>query len=169
MDPEEHKSHTGRAIEFQRKEWAAQRIGWAVMGLLVLLALAGLLGGGGPLADAEAAAADSSVRVRYLRLDHHLGPGELRVEIAPEFVSAGEVRLWVDRSYIDGLDLESIVPEPDQVQLEPDRVVYVFTVGEGRGPLNVSFSYRHEGYWRDRAELGLVNGEPVEFSQFVLP
>lgn len=169
MDAEERKSHAGHAIAYQRKDWTAQRIGWAVMGLLVVLALAGLLGGGGPLADAEVDAADSSLRVRYLRLDHHRGEGELSVEIAAEFLSAGEARLWVDRSYIEGLGLESIVPEPDQVELEPERVVYVFAVGEGSGPVTVRFSYRHEGYWRDRAELGLVNATPVEFSQFVFP
>ena len=169
MNKEQLEAHTGRAIGYQRKEWKAQRIGWAVMALLVLLALSGLLGSSGPLADAEAEATDSSVRVRYLRFDHHRGPGELSVEIAPEFVAEGEVRLWVDRHYIDGLEMQAVVPEPDQVELEAERVVYVFTVGEGSGPLTVTFTYRQAGYWRTTAKLGLVNGGQVEFSQFVYP
>lgn len=169
MDSEQFEAYTGRAIGYQRNEWRAQRIGWAVMALLVLLALTGLLGGSGPLAEAEIEAADGSVRVRYLRLDHHHGPGELSVEIAPEFVEAGELRLWMDRSYLDGLNLETVVPEPERVELEAERAIFVFNVGEGRGQLTLTFTYHHDGYWWDVAKLGLINGDPVEFSQIVFP
>ena len=169
MDKEQFEAHTGRAIGYQRKEWGAQRIGWILMVALVVAAAAGLLGASGPVATAQVDAPDGSMQVEYLRLDHHLGSGELTVEIAPGFVTDGEVRLWLDRTYVDDLGLERVVPEPDRVELEPERVVYVFNVGAEDGPLTVSFSYRQEGLWRAEAELGLVNGSPVEFSQFVFP
>jgi hypothetical protein len=40
--------------KFQKKEWRAQRIGIALLALLVAAAAAGLTGMGGPLNDAEA-------------------------------------------------------------------------------------------------------------------
>jgi hypothetical protein len=32
-------------LEFQRRDWMAQRVGWTVMALVVVVALLGLLGG----------------------------------------------------------------------------------------------------------------------------
>jgi hypothetical protein len=48
-------------IGFQRRLWRAERIGWGCMALLVLAALAGLTGGGGPLSRATGAAPEGSL------------------------------------------------------------------------------------------------------------
>ena len=166
---EKQKTYTGRDIEFQRKEWRAQRIGWVVMALIVIGAMVGVLGNSGPVARASRTAGDGSFEVHYYRLERHHGPGELSVEVAPEAVQDGEVRLWLDRDFVVRAEIQRVVPEPDRVAIEPDRVIYVFAAGEQPGPLTIAFSYEHDGYWLEQGRLGLVDGETVEFSLFLFP
>ncbi len=166
---DQRTNDAGEAIAYQRREWTAQRVGWTVMALVVLAAVLGLLGNTGPLASARVTASDGSVRLTYSRLEHHHGPSELTVEVAPAFVDEGEVRLWFDSAYVRDLGLETIVPEPDRVEVAPGRIVYVFAVAEPTGPLLIDFSYEHDGFWLQQGQLGIVGAEPVEFRQFVFP
>jgi len=166
---DEHLLDAGVDIDFQRREWTVQRIGWAAMALLVLAALLGLLGSAGPLATAEKTASDGSLAVSYQRLERHHAPGRFTVDVAPAFVEAGEVRLWLDADYVRVLEIQSIVPEPESVELGADRVIYAFTVREGSGSMEITFFYEHDGYWQQDAQLGLTNGVPVTFGQFVFP
>lgn len=160
---------TGEDIAYQRREWIAQRIGWFVMTLLVVAALLGLLGSMGPLASAHSEASDGSIGVSYMRLERHHAPARLVVEVAPESAINEEVRLWIDAEYVKTLGLQSIVPEPDSVELGAERITYVFPVGEGDGPMEITFQYEHEGFWRQDIQLGLVDGASVEFYQFIFP
>jgi hypothetical protein len=166
---EEWGQDKGKDIDYQRREWHAQRIGWAVMVLLVLAALLGLLGGSGPYATARVESSDGSLEAHYMRLERHHAPGRLTVKVDPAFVEAGEVRLWLEADYAQVLEIQSIVPEPESTELGTDRVIYVFTVGDVAGETEITFSYEHDGLWRHQAQLGLENGAPVAFSQFVFP
>lgn len=159
----------GEDLAYQHREWTAQRIGWVVMGLLVVAALLGLLGSMGPLSTAHSATPDESLGVSYLRFERHHAPARLVVQVAPEAVEAGEVRLWLDEDYLGTLGLQSIVPEPESMELGAERVTYVFAVGEGSGPMEIVFMYQHDGFWQQDARLGLVNGPSVEFDQFIFP
>ncbi|MDP9369934.1 MAG: hypothetical protein M3Q03_16960 [Chloroflexota bacterium] len=166
---DERINDAGEAITYQRREWTAQRVGWTVMTLVVLAAVLGVLGNSGPVASARVTASDGSVQLTYTRLEHHHGPAELTVEVAPAFAGEGEVRLWLDSAYVQGLGLETIVPEPDRVEVALDRMVYVFTVAEPTGPLVIDFSHEHDGFWLQHGRLGIVDAQPVEFRQFVFP
>lgn len=159
----------GEDISYQRREWVAQRIGWSAMALLVVAALLGLLGSMGPLASAYTEAPDESIAVSYMRLERHHAPAWFVVEVAPESVLDGEVRLWLDANYLETLGLQSIVPEPESVELGAERITYVFPVGEGNGPLEIIFQYEHDGFWHQDARLGLVDGASLEFYQFIFP
>lgn len=46
---------------FQEKFWTFQRVAWALMALILLAALAGTTGSGGPLAHAEASGPGGSI------------------------------------------------------------------------------------------------------------
>jgi hypothetical protein len=164
----DERTITGHNIEYQRREWVAQRIGWTLMGLVVLAAFVGLLGSG-PLARTDASSGDGALSIEYYRVARHHQPRTLSVTVAPGSVQNGEVQVWLDRAYADKFGLESIVPDPDSTDVEPDRVVYTFTTGQGDGPLTVTFFYNHDGFWRQRARVGLVDGPSLGFSQFMLP
>jgi hypothetical protein len=160
---------TGRAIAYQRREWWAQRAGWTVMTLLVLAGFLGLLGNSGPMASAELTAPDGSLAIRYNRLEHHHGPGELVIEVSPAFAVDNEIRLWLDGDSVRRMGIEHILPEPASIEVEPNRLIYTFQTGEQAGPYTIAFAYSHNGFWPEKGRLGLVNGETVEFTQFVFP
>ena len=160
---------TGHDIEYQRREWIAQRIGWTVMALLVVAALVGLLGGSGWFAIDELDSPNGTLSLRYHRMEHYHDPTELELEVAPEAVENGELRIWVDDRYARGLEIEGIIPEPDQVQIEPERVVYVFLVGQPTAPLTIQMAFQHGRFWRQSGELGLVGGDQISFNHFVFP
>jgi hypothetical protein len=160
---------TGRAIEYQQREWTGQRIAWVVMTLLVVAAFLGLLGDTGPFAMAEAAAPDGSLQVSYTRLVHHHGPGTLTVQVAPTFVVEGEVRLHFEGDFVRGLGIQSVVPEADRVELVSDGVIYVFVTGGTDASLVIEFSYEQDDYWVQSGRLGVEGAEPITISQFVFP
>jgi hypothetical protein len=165
----EHVLDEGRDIAYQRREWIAQRIGWVMIALLVVAALLGMLGSVGPFATAHMMASDGSIDIDYTRLERHHAPARIVIEVAPEFAETSEVRLWLDADYVQTTGLQSIVPEPESVELGSERVIYVFAIGEGNGPAEISFAYEHDGLWQQEARLGLVNGATVELNQFIFP
>jgi len=160
---------TGDDIEFERREWVVQRIAWVVMALIVVAALLGLLGTNGPFALATLSTPDDALEVEYVRIDHHNGLSEIKANVAPEMVQDGEVRLWFDSEYVHNLGVESVLPEPESVEAGSERVTYVFAVSDSDGPLQVTFTYEHEGYWWQHGRLGVEGGGDVELRQFVLP
>jgi hypothetical protein len=164
----DERTITGHNIEYQRREWVAQRIGWTAMVLVVLAAFVGLLGSG-PLARTGASTGDGVLSIEYYRIARHHQPRTLSVTVVPDSVQNGEVQVWLDRAYADKFGLENIVPDPDSTDVEPDRVVYTFTTGQGDGPLTVTFFYKHDGFWRQHVRVGLVDGPSLALTQFMLP
>lgn len=165
----ERQLDEGLDFAYQHREWVAQRIGWVSIALLVVAALLGLTGSVGPFATAQKEAPDGSIEIAYTRLERHHAPADLMIRVAPGFAESGEVHLWLEADYVHSLGLQSIVPEPESVELAPERVIYVFAVAEGDGPLEITFTYEHDSFWQQDARLGLTNGAPVEFSQFIYP
>jgi hypothetical protein len=159
----------GRDIAYERREWVAQRVAWVVMLLLVVAAILGLLGSSGLLGMASSTAPDGSIEVIRERVGRYHAPTELIIEVSPGAIEQGEVRVWLDADYADGLTIDSIMPEPESSELEPGRIVYTFPVSEPGAPLRITLHYEHDTYWRSEAEMGLVNGETVSFTHIVLP
>jgi len=152
-----------------RREWTVQRIGWVTMLLLVIAAFFGLLGPPGLASTATVTSAGGTIAVEYPRVDRHHSPSTLVIEIAPDAVENGEVRLWISRDAIDTLTVDFFIPEPESVQVEPDRVVYTFTADAAGQPIRITLKYEHDSFWRQEIDLGLVDGDAVSFSPFVLP
>lgn len=155
-------------IDFQRKEWRAQRIGWVVMALLVVAALAGLMGNG-VLARTTSGAPTDPIRLEYARFDRMQSPSSLQLEIAGEAVAGEQVELLVGREYLQSVQIEKVVPEPEEVRGAADDLVYVFAVDEPGQPLTISFDLRHTGFGAKSGRVGIPGGPAVEFGQLVYP
>jgi hypothetical protein len=100
----------------QRREWTIQRIGWVVMVLLALAALLGLFGGG-PFSEGTAGDRDGPLWVEYPRFARLQAPAELRLHVGSEAVPGNEARVWLDRDFIENVQIQHITPEPDRVEL----------------------------------------------------
>lgn len=157
-------------MAFQRREWAVQRVGWAV-GLLILAgALAGLFGHG-PLSRAEAGSEDGPLHVRYERIVRNQAPADLRVSFPLD--PGGETTLWLSGALVQRVELRSVVPEPARSWSTPARTGFVFAAPAGSAPGDrveavIRVDIRTIG--RLRGELGVEGRDPpVHLSMLSLP
>ena len=153
-------------LDYQRHEWVAQRVAWAVLALVILAALAGLLGPG-PLSAVSAGAAGDALRLEYHRFLRQDGPTELRVEAEP--ASGGEARIWVSREWLSAVRVESIAPEPERVETGDDRLLFVFPLEAGARSAEVTFHVKPERAGRLSGRVGLDRGPSFSFDQLVWP
>lgn len=153
-------------MNFQRKEWQVERIGWIVM---ALLALAGLLGlfGEGPLSNINAA--NGPIEVEYDRFERLMSPAQMVVQIAPEAAQGEEVRLRVGRKLLDGLEVQDISPQPDSMELTPENIVYVFKVNEPNAPMRIKFDLQTAKAGSHSGQVGVESGAAVDVRQFIYP
>lgn len=151
---------------FQRREWSFQRVGTIV---LVAFILAGFLGflGTGPLATTTRSSANSVVTVEYDWVARAKADNDVRIVLPPRAVEDGTVILELAGSWLSGVDIETISPEPVEQQAIPNGVALTFNV-EHSDEVDVSLSVVPRELFSHEAKL-TVSGESVSFNQFVLP
>ncbi len=164
---------SGLELEGEREdrgwELRAQRLGWGVFLLLILAALAGLLGHG-PFSRTQAGDPASPLRVVYNRFERYQGPTELQLHLKPEAVRDGKLRVWIGRDFLEGVEIERIEPEPETVEAGSDRHVFVFNAPRLTGETAVIIRYLPERkFARQRVRTGLEPGPELKFHQFVYP
>ena len=148
-------------------EWRAQRLGWMVLALIVVAALAGLFGTG-PLSWSNASAADGSISVEYPRFARNGGPVALHLRVDPSAAAEGQVRVVLSTGLLESLEISRIVPEPESQASVDDGVVLTFAL-EGDTPLEATVSATGDTMGRHDGALGLDGEPPVEFWQFFYP
>lgn len=132
--------HDVDGIEFQRKEWVFQRIGWAAIALFLLAAIIGVLSVG-PLSGTQATSADGAVTVHYDRFQRHLGRTMLTVELSEAAVQNQKVTLVIDRDLAEGWRIENVTPAPSSESSSRESLIYEFDV-LGESPPVVEIHYR---------------------------
>lgn len=154
-------------LVFERRVWVFQRVGWAVMTAAVLAALLGLLGPG-PASSARAGTPDGTLASEYSRFVRASAETRLSVSFGRGAVQGEEVRLWIDRRYLEQASIERVTPEPASVEVGGDRLVYVFSAAAGESG-QVTFSLTPRAFGRWRARIGVEGGPTLAFGQFVFP
>jgi hypothetical protein len=176
------RSHQDVQIEedprFQRREWRVQRVAWLVFALIIVAALAGVFGRG-PLSSASVSGA--GLRLDYERLARWRTPQTLTIQLTGDDAAAGPHVIWISRDYLEGVEIERITPEPASERLSPGRVEFHFNqiiVGAStataaarpaEAPPTITFSLLATARGRRSGSLGLNDGPPIEFWQFIMP
>lgn len=158
-------------LKFQRRDWAVQRIGWAVMAVFVIAALLGLFGGTGSLrGEAKGGSGDAAVSVSYERYLRFMKPTTLEIQVGEEAGKNGKISVWVDRRYLDGLQIQQITPQPSSAKSGAERLTYVFEVDDPDKATTVSFDLLpQQKFGVLKGRVGVGDGEPVSFGQFIYP
>jgi hypothetical protein len=157
-------------LDFQRRAWMIQRVGWAVMTVFVLAAAAGVLGSG-PLSHARADL-PGTMSVEYQRFARFETNETLTVRLEPAATGADTVRLSLDRAFLDAARMASVLPTPTRVESAAGGLVYVFAVAEPRTPLVVAFNFEPQEIGRQRGTIGVETAaglRSVTFRQLVYP
>ena len=155
-------------VDFQRRDWRFERIGWAAMLLAAAAALTGVLGHG-PLSGAEAGASGGPLRVHYDRFIRHSSPAPITIEIGPGAAPDSLARVRIDHAYLARFDIDHIVPEPEATAAGAEHSTYVFRIADPSRPARITFALVPLGFGRLRPRVGLGDAPPLEFRQFALP
>jgi hypothetical protein len=147
-------------LRFQRHEWQAQRLGRALLSLLVVAALLGLTGGGGPLSQAEATEPGGAIAIDYQRFVRRGARSTIVVRLR---TAPGQARLWISDEYLRQVRVEAISPEPDSVSVEQRRHVYTFKTDSP--DVTVALELEHSTSGRLHADIGVAGGPGVGFQQ----
>ncbi len=158
----------GQNLDYQRRAWRANQIGWVVMALALLAALLGIFGSG-PLSSASAGEQGGPLWIEYDRFARYTAPTTLRVHLGPGAMSGGQARLLVDRRYLQSLQLQDISPQPDRVEAAGDDLIYVFNLADPSRPTTIVFSATAHEIGGLAGRIGLTDGAMVSFNQFVYP
>jgi hypothetical protein len=147
-EPSTRSAYDGLQIDedmgFQRLDWAAERVAWSFLSLVILAALLGLFSRG-PLSEAEARDADGALRVTYERFLRHGTASSLDIEAGPPATQAEQVKLRLRGSMLRGLQIQTVRPTPLESHLAEDGWIMTFPVGDkGRTSL-IRMEIRPEG------------------------
>lgn len=149
--------------EFQERLWTVQRAAWLLFGVLLLIALAGLTGGGGMLSH-------STVQLQAGTIDYpRLSRWEATDELTATFATAGdEHRLSLSKPFSTFYQIEDIQPEPEQSLTTPNGQLLVFKATDGgRGEVMLHLRALRPGF--AEYEVGMDGGKTTEITTFILP
>jgi hypothetical protein len=155
-------------LDFQRRSWALQHLGWAVMGLLILAALLGLFGAG-PLSSITISSQDGLLALQYARFWRLQSPMTLRVTLRPMAIYASEAQIWLSRAYLEGVSVQHVQPPPQRVEAGAERLTYIFSLSQAGQPTEVSFTVEPQRPGRVAGQLGLTDSTSLHFAHFIYP
>ena len=152
-------------LPFQRRQWRVERVAWAAMPVILVLATLGIFGGGGPLARAVSGPVDGG-HVEYARFARYLAPATLDVELASS--AQRQVRLRINDDYLNAMNVRSITPPPVSTALGDHYRTFVFD-RSGSGAATIRFELEPTRLGLRRGSVAVDGGAPLSFSHFVYP
>lgn len=152
---------------FQKVQWRVERISWCVMVIIIAGALAGLLGGGGPLSRNTKANSDSTNQVVYERFARHATPMTLDVNVASS--AERQVRLRISDEYLAAMNVQSITPPPTSTSLGDKQQILVFDRAGSPVTVTIRFQLAPMVLGLQRGWVAVDSGAPISFSHFIFP
>lgn len=154
-------------MEFQRRSWMVQRVGWAMFAFVILLAALGLFGDG-ILSNARAGQQEAGLLLEYPRFERFENEFQIKLHADEAAAAGGEIRVRLDQNYLDLVEIDSISPEPDSEIKDAEGITYIFKASEA-SPFTAHFYIIPRKPGPLSGTFRLQNGETVRFSQFIYP
>ncbi len=156
-------------LEFQQRMWRAERIGWAVMAILLLCAALGMFGHGA-LSRTMALKGDL-LTVEYQRFGRYQAPMEMRVYLSAGSSQDHPLFFQLDRVFLMNVQITSIFPKPVTEQPIYDGVQFLFspTRVKGEGSLVVTISYQPKQMGLLKAAVRGEETTSLSVTQFIYP
>lgn len=122
-------------LRFQQVLHVARCIGVLLLLAVLLTALAGGLGGNGPLAQARAGG--GAFDARYPRFARYQMPVRFELEVDSAAIPGGTFELVFDGEHARGFSFEQVLPQPTRVAAADDRIHFTFQAAPGERQLVV--------------------------------
>jgi hypothetical protein len=150
-------------IAQQRTVWRLERIGWALMALLLLATLAGFTGHG-PFSERTVGSTEAGFTVSYNRFERYAAATLLTLHLGDDIGS--ETRLRVSQDFLRRVEVLRVDPVPEHVELDTEYLTYVFAT---RAPGMIVFHYEPASVGRMEIGIGLDDRPLLTLQQFVYP
>lgn len=147
---------------FQRASWVVQRATWGLCLLVVVLALSGITGRGGPLALQEHATAQGAVSLP--RVTRRGSTDEVAVTFTG---AAAEHRLFLPHALLSEVELRTTAPRALSERAVAGGVAFTFAA-EGPPPHRAALHLRARHVGLVRSGL-TIDGAAVDFTLLTLP
>ncbi len=161
--------HDPTDLEFQRRDWRRERIGWTVLVLFVIAAVLGLVGEG--LFSARTVGADTGFVLTYERAARRHDQTQMTAEVDLAATDGDTAELRISASYLDAIDLRGVVPEPEGVAATDDGAIFRFELDPEAtgGTARFRFTFRPDAVGFIDGEIELVGHTTHSIRQFVFP
>jgi hypothetical protein len=153
-------------LQFQRRMWNAERIGWSAMAMLLTGALLGLFGNG-PLSGTTGS--DGSLIVEYQRFGRHQAPLQLRVHVQAGLAKDDSLSFQLDRAFVSDVQITRITPKPDVEQPISNGIRFIWSSNVKDGSLIVTVSYQPEHIGLLTSKVSVGNAASLSIRQFIYP
>ena len=153
-----------RPKRFQRREWLVQRIGWVLIGLVLLAAALGVFGSG-PLAKRMSANPALQIDYEWLTRNHSQTTWKLTPRAPPV---DGRYRVVLDANWAQHFQVNAIQPQPSSSSLADGRWVYEFEARDARA-LQIVFHVETRKAGMLEGSIQLNDAAPLQVALFVYP
>jgi hypothetical protein len=154
-------------FDFHRKQFLAERIGWAAMALYLAWALLGGFGDGW-ISRRQANDAAETSALEYQRFGRRDAPFELRVRLQLD-VPREKISLHFNRDFLDRVKIERVTPAYDSMEADADGAALVFLVEPEAGEHIFTIEYKPQQIGSLRAVVRPGQEREVAFDQFIYP
>jgi hypothetical protein len=155
-------------IVLERRGWVFERVGWALMAIILLAAVLGLFGPG-VLGPARAQSNDGMLGFEYHRFWRAQSPMQIRVTVRREAAQDGIVRLDLSRAFLDRVRVEQVVPATRREEVSGEFVTYDVAIAPEDSVSTILIHLMATRFGTVRGSVGLHGGDAVAFRQFIHP
>lgn len=155
-------------LQYQTRSWMLQRVSWGVIAFTALMALLGLFGSG-PISQTQVGDEGDRLWVKYERFGRFQSPTKLQIHLAENTGRGNTQAIWLNRDYLEEVEIERIIPEPDRVEAGSDRLIFIFHTESRNQPTTITFNLQPEKMGSLPGQVGLREGESLQFHQFIYP
>ena len=150
---------------FLQRQWVVQRVGWAAMLLIIVLAILGIFGTS-PLATTidSQDVDDAHYEVEHARFSRYQLLDRMHVRVHAPSATGEELTLSFSREWVENNGIRGSTPEADGGGAGADGGTYTFKVDDWSQPITVAFEYETRKAFRNPGMLTITagEGEPVQ-------
>lgn len=145
---------------FLRRQWRWQRVGWALRGLVIVLAVLGVLGTSPLAAKVVSKDVDGAhYEVEYARWTRYQLLDRMHVRVHAPAAVGEELKVSFSREWVENNNVRSTTPEADGGGFGPDGATYTFQVEDWSQPMSIAFEFEPRKAFRSPGELRIAAGE----------
>lgn len=143
--------HDTEDPRFQRREWTVERVWWAVLALLVVMALLGVFSAG-PLSETTTGGPDAGVEVEHERFVRDTGKSTWTIRVQPEAVQNQKATVFISDELAQAMQIQNVAPAPSTETSTRAGLMLEFDAPQADSPPVVRLRFRPDA-------IGVREGE----------